>query len=134
MISLEDKRNKKVGEYVVQFSKIMGNHNRRDNLYHTSFFTMFKRSIHVEEGPNIKEHIWFYFKNIKEANNFLSYCKTDFVRMCLILTKNCQTVHLKTIPWMDFTQEWNDKKLYKHFNISQQEQDFIKEVIPKYYD
>jgi hypothetical protein len=41
---------------------------------------------------------------------------------------------LKAVPWMDFTQEWTDEKLYAHFNITEEEQSFIKEVIPPYYD
>ena len=35
---------------------------------------------------------------------------------------------------MDFTQEWTDERLYKHFNITEEEQAFIKEIIPPYYD
>jgi hypothetical protein len=41
---------------------------------------------------------------------------------------------MKLIPWMDFTQEWNDEKLYSHFGITKEEQAFIKQVIPPFYD
>jgi hypothetical protein len=34
---------------------------------------------------------------------------------------------------MDFTQEWSDKKLYKYFDLTPTEIDFIEKVIPKYY-
>jgi len=41
---------------------------------------------------------------------------------------------LAYVPAMDFTQEWTDEKLYAHFGITEEEQAFIKEVIPPYYD
>ena len=151
MISIHDKRNKKIGEYVVQFTHLHGNtdkkyvgqfthlqghSNKEPNLYMNDFFTIFKRSTISERNPTLKYDIWFEFKTKTEAINFISYCKTDFARMCLATLKVNQHLssEMSMIPWMDFNETWNDKKLYKHFNISQQEQDFIKEVIPAYYD
>ena len=56
--------------------------------------------------------------------------------MCFAINKTTQkvTTGLNSIPWMDFTQEWTDEKLYKHFNITEEEQAFIKKIIPPYYD
>ena len=57
--------------------------------------------------------------------------------MCLALSKISQQLarrELTKTPWMDFTQEWTDEKLYAHFSITEEEQAFIKEVIPPYYD
>ena len=48
--------------------------------------------------------------------------------------KRDQHIKFTSLPWMDFTQEWTDERLYKHFNITEEEQAFIKEVIPPYYD
>jgi dTDP-glucose pyrophosphorylase len=40
---------------------------------------------------------------------------------------------LEIIPWLDFTQEWTDEKLYKEFNLTEEEIKFIEKHIPKYY-
>jgi hypothetical protein len=57
--------------------------------------------------------------------------------MCLALSKTNTTLfngELKSIPWLDFTQEWTDEKLYSRFNITEEEQSFIKEIIKPYYE
>ena len=41
---------------------------------------------------------------------------------------------LEVIPWMDFTQEWNDKKLCDVFNISNELWKYIDNFIPDYYE
>jgi len=145
MISLHDKANIGTNEkgtfinnYVVEFSNIMGNKDivNITNMYVDDFYTILRKTKGISTEGKIRYNIWFEFNTIKEAENFISYCKTDFARMCLALAKISQNLssEIKSIPWMDFKQTWTDKKLYKHFNISQEEQDFIKEVIPKYYD
>ena len=76
------------------------------------------------------------FASEVEARNFLGYIKTNFVRFCLSIYKNNGNLHrgeLALTPWLDFTQEWTDKKLYSNFNLSQEEMAFIEKVIPKYY-
>ena len=148
MISLHDKGNvhgggikeKKIpiNNYVVEFTYIRGHIDINDiaNMYKNDFYTILRKNITIIEEGEIKYDIWFEFKTKNEAINFISYCKTDFARMCLALGKQSPTTNLelRSIPWMDFNETWNDKKLYKHFNISKEEQDFIKEVIPAYYD
>lgn len=78
----------------------------------------------------------FGFSSEKERDNFLQYLNTDFVRFCLSLLKNNQNIHrgeMALIPWLDFTQSWDDEKLFKHFNIDQKTQDYIGEFLPDYY-
>lgn len=41
---------------------------------------------------------------------------------------------MSVIPWLDFSKEWNDEKLYKYFNLSEDEIKFIEKIIPNYYD
>ena len=56
---------------------------------------------------------------------------------CLSIYKiNSETANgeLEAVPWLDFTQEWTDEKLYKHFNLTQDEINFIEENIPDYYN
>ena len=47
--------------------------------------------------------------------------------------KNVYCGEMSLIPWLDFSQEWTDENLYKHFNITEEEIMFIEKYIPKYY-
>jgi hypothetical protein len=38
------------------------------------------------------------------------------------------------LPKIDLTKTWSDEDLYKYFNLTQEEIDFIEKNIPKYYD
>jgi hypothetical protein len=143
--SLQDKiknRPKKVGiekRFFVPFSAIRGNiFITGKRMYKNDFFTLIPRETKSFESTQIDKlkGMAFEFDSIVEANNFISFCKTDFARMCLALLKTDNNLNsqLWLIPWMDFTQEWTDEKLYAHFGITEEEQAFIKEVIPPYYD
>ena len=37
------------------------------------------------------------------------------------------------IPWLDFTEEWDDDKLFKKFDISQELQDYIRDFLPDFH-
>jgi len=78
----------------------------------------------------------FQFPNENERDNFHEYCKTFFARFCLSLYKNnCDLSlgNMSLIPWLDFTQSWDDEKLFKHFGIDQKTQDYIYKFLPDYY-
>jgi hypothetical protein len=127
--------------FFVEFTRIRGNTNMSNvedsSIFKDDFYTMLKSEVEVKRGCNPKFNIWAEFETEMEGNNFISYCKTDFSRMCLSLGKTSQSLDcgpLKYIPAVDFTQEWNNEKLYAHFGITEEEQAFIKEVIPPYYD
>lgn len=124
--------------FFVEMSNIRGNCDMTGSLsqsmYKEDFFTFLRKDSIVISGRNPKYQIWFEFATENEANNFLGYLKTDFARMCLSLVKRDQHIKFTSLPWLDFTQEWTDEKLYAHFNITEEEQAFIKEVIQPYYD
>ena len=130
--------------FFVEVSHIIGNINtgnvlRMDSSQHRNdfFVILNKPALLIKSNTNPKYNIFWEFKTAEEAENFISYCKTFFARACLAKTKINQNLYngeLKYIPWMDFTQEWTDERLYKHFNITEEEQAFIKEIIPPYYD
>lgn len=78
----------------------------------------------------------FYFDKKCEAENFIAFCKTKLFMFCLSVVKINQNNHrgeLNFVPWLDFTQNWNDEKLYKYFKLTQEEIDFIETNIPDYY-
>ena len=89
-----------------------------------------------EKTPD-NEKLIFSFKNENERLNFINYCKSKIARFFLSLIKKNGNLHrgeLKAIPWLDFTQEWNDAKLCKKFEISEELWNYINNFIPDYYD
>jgi 16S rRNA G966 N2-methylase RsmD len=78
----------------------------------------------------------FEFGTELERDNFIKYLKTDFARFCLSLLKNncdLSVGNMELIPWLDFTEEWDDDKLFAKFDVSQELQDYIKDFLPDYY-
>ena len=72
------------------------------------------------------------FNSEQEANNVLSYMKTKFFRFLVILIKSTQDCTQKVyqfVPMQDFSENWADEKLYKKYNLSQEEIDFIESMI-----
>ena len=39
-----------------------------------------------------------------------------------------------SVPYMDFTQKWNDEKLFKYFEFNQDEINFINDYIEDWYE
>jgi hypothetical protein len=80
--------------------------------------------------------IVFEFSTEIQQDNFIKYLKTDFARFCLAIVKNKADLHygeMSLIPWLDFTEEWDDDKLFKKFDVSQELQDYIRDFLPDYY-
>ncbi len=71
-------------------------------------------------------------ENKKKVENALSYIKTKFFRFMVMLKKNTQHATkavYELVPLQDFSQEWTDEKLYKKYNLTQEEIDFIESMI-----
>lgn len=125
--------------FFVPVSSIRGNiFTQGEKIYKNDFFTILTRDSQEFPRENVEnlKGMAFEFDTREESRNFIEYCKTDFARACLALLKtdNNLNYQMYLIPWMDFTQEWTNERLYKHFNITEEEQAFIKEIIPPYYD
>ena len=134
-------KEKNPGPYIVEFTRIRGHIDNKGGMnspiLKDDFFTFIKKNTQVSENQNPKYDLWFRFESENEGKNFISFLKTDFARFALALYKFAQSLNngeLRFVPKLDFTQEWTDEKLYTHFNITEEEQAFIKEVIPPYYD
>lgn len=72
------------------------------------------------------------FENEKEAQNLISYLKTKFVRF--LMSQICISQHISRetfafVPMQDFSKPWTDAELYKKYNLSQEEIDFIESMI-----
>jgi hypothetical protein len=73
----------------------------------------------------------------KNAVNMFEYFKTKFVRFSISIYKLNQNLHrgeLMAVPYMDFSQEWTDEKLFEHFGLEIEERNFINNYIQNWYE
>ena len=72
------------------------------------------------------------FENDLITKNVLSYMKTKFFRFMVMLKKNTQNGTRQVyefVPKQNFNEEWTDQKLYKKYNLSKNEIEFIESMI-----
>lgn len=72
------------------------------------------------------------FNTKDEANNFYSYIKTRFFRFMVLMRKVTQDTTAKVysfVPDLPMNQEWTDEKLFERYDITPDEQDYIKSMI-----
>ena len=124
------------GNFYVNTAQIRGNVSKNDDskMSQNDFYTLITKETKVSDRK--EKHMFFTFNTKIEGENFIKYLKSDFCRFCLSIYKNNSQLdrgELAIIPWLDFSQEWTDEKLYKHFDISEEEIQFIEKHIPKYY-
>jgi hypothetical protein len=128
-------------KYFINVAQIQGDTKFRDRkdigmdveMVSESYYTLCTKNVQISEEPKQQP---FSFKTKIEANNFLNYIKTNFCRFSLSIYKTNKNLHrgeLSSVPYLDFTQEWTDEKLYKEFNLTEEEINFINTHIPKYY-
>ena len=124
------------GEFYVNVSRIRGNVCDK-NMIKDDFYTFIPKDRTVQTEKATTDGSSYGFNTEIEAVNFLNYLKSDFARFSLLLSKfNSDLANrpaVKSVPWLDFTQEWNDEKLYNEFGITLEEVEFINKFIPKYY-
>ena len=73
----------------------------------------------------------------EEVPNAVSYLETFILRFALSLHKYNEQFNrgeLKSVPLVDFNQEWTDEKLMAEWGITEDEYAEILKVIPAYYD
>jgi site-specific DNA-methyltransferase (adenine-specific) len=61
---------------------------------------------------------------------------TKFARFCLSIYKNGANLNsgeLKLVPFIDPTIQWTDEMLFQHFELTQEEINFINEFIGDWY-
>jgi hypothetical protein len=132
-------KNDKGSNFYVNISQITGNvfTNSDEFMVKDDFYTLCGKEIKPSKEPRKqREKTQVSFISETDANNFIVYLKTKFVRFCLSILKNNKNVYcgeMSLIPLLDFTQEWTDEKLYKEFNLTEEEIKFIEKNIPKYY-
>ena len=129
------------GDFFVETSVMAGHEIRKEDakcFYKYDFFVLVNSpSMEVKTGFPKKGWIHWRFETNEQAENFLSYISSNFVRACLATVKFNQNLHrgeLKSIPLVDFNQKWDDKKIYNHFKISKDMIDAIERNILPYYE
>ncbi len=66
------------------------------------------------------------------ADNMITYLKTKFARFLvstILFTQNITKDRFSFVPIQDFNETWTDEKLYKKYDLSQDEIDFIESMI-----
>jgi len=72
------------------------------------------------------------FGSKEECTNVISYISTRLFRFMVLLKKPSQNATKKVysfVPVQDFTEPWNDEKLYIKYGISEDEIEFIESMI-----
>ena len=146
--SIESKlyRNGAVGKYYLNINRIAGHPPKHSKLNPDFYCLIYKADEYsidniITKTPIGKRSDGNQFNEIviKTTDNckFIhSYLMTKFARFCLSLYKTGANIlsDLKAVPYMDFSQEWTDEKLFDHFDLNQEERDYINEYIGNWYD
>lgn len=126
------------GEFYCQSADIIGTPSSENKSLGTGcFYTILLQNPQNNLGirkNTIKNS--FKFTSENERKNFLLYCQTDFARFCIALLKNNTTFkagEMALLPWLDFSEEWDDEKLFEKFEVSQELQDYIREFLPDFH-
>ena len=72
------------------------------------------------------------YEDENQAKNLAIYLSTKFVRFLVGLRKNTQDItkdRFSFVPVQDFTESWTDEKLYKKYDLTQEEINFIESMI-----
>lgn len=87
-------------------------------------------------NPNeiVTESYLILFSNIEKSivDNCAKYFSTKFVRYLISQTLSSMNISrdsFQFVPLQDFSETWTDEKLYKKYNLTQEEIDFIESMI-----
>lgn len=75
------------------------------------------------------------FDSKSEAENMIKYMQTQFFRFMMLLAKSGHNMTKDTfmyVPALDMSKSWDDKKLYKMFNVTSKEIEFIDKVVKEW--
>jgi hypothetical protein len=130
-------------KFYFKINTVAGNVSRTDGKINPDFYCM----IYKENENNISDFItdlsingdlnYVSVSTREAAKNCGNYLLTKFARFCVSLYKmNVQFSRgeLMAVPYMDFSQEWTDEKLFDYFELTQEERDFINTYIQDWYD
>ena len=129
-------------KFHVQMASMRGSsdNKRTDRVWKDDFHTIVMRKNELNKGirnnNDFKGMVWEFDTEI-EQENFIEYLKTDFARFCLAIYKQNYDLcvgNMSLIPMLDFTQYWDDDKLFEYFNIDNTTINYIRDYLPDYYN
>ena len=116
-------------EYLKKYKMFMAR-NQGSGLFGETFSTP------IFAGPNEACTETFVviglFETEKEMKNCWTYMKTKFFRTMVGVKKNDQGMAqgvYQYVPMQDFSKPWTDEELYKKYNLTQEEIDFIESTV-----
>lgn len=121
-----------IDSYKVMISKVTSEHAgepSKDGTYKVI------SKLQLLEPTEICTFSYFIIGNFKEkfsAKNLMNYLTTKFVRFLLlqaITSINISKDKFCFVPMQDFSKPWTDEELYKKYNLTQEEIDFIESMI-----
>ena len=68
----------------------------------------------------------------REAKNLASYMRTKFFRFMVMLLRSNQNMRVdmyQFAPRLDFTRSWSDDDLYNRYHLTEEERNFIEQII-----
>jgi hypothetical protein len=151
-VSIESKlyRNGGIGEYYLDIIRTCGNVPKNDGKLNPDFYCLLykKDENNFEklfiETPNEKSEQMggtgfnqISINSENEGKNLFNYLLTKFARFCVSIYKmNIQLTsrELEILPYLDFSQEWTDEKLFDEFGLEPEERDFINTYIQNWYE
>jgi len=127
---------KEEGPYYIKREIIAGGPNvTKDQRFIKDFFYVTVKNPNIFERQE-KPKYWFSFKTRREAQNALNFLRSPIGRFIVSLRKIDQHVnpfHWEIIPWLDWSIERDNNDLYRYFELSDKEIDFIEESMA-YFD
>jgi len=100
--------------------------------HHDHTITNKKKSDHYGYKKDTLKNT-YEFDTEDETLNFIDYLQTDFARFCLSIYKVNHNNHVgefEIVPYLDFTEKWDDEKLFKYFKVNSKTKKYIKNFIP----
>lgn len=73
-----------------------------------------------------------FVENFEQANHLVNYMKTKLFRFLMSLIKNTQNISkgvFAFVPVQNYDEDWNDRKLYDKYGITEDEVKFIEKLI-----
>ena len=87
----------------------------------------------VDSNCNLTEDVKFIIVNsMQDGENLVSILKSKLFRYIGSQYRSGRNLGLalKFFPELDFTRTWTDQELYQHFNLTQEEIDYIESLFP----
>ena len=122
-----------IGKYKILLSRLGAEHAGEPSRDGT--FQVLSGSLQLMDKNDACTHTYRTvgpFSTKEEARHALQYMKTKFFRFLTMQTMTSINISVDTfsfVPMQDFSKPWIDNELYKKYNLSKNEIDFIESII-----